>query len=108
MRCSHCNSQASGKYCHSCGSMLTLVCCPEEDFIPMAEEVHSHWSDETNYGRLIEHAEVRDRIVAAGRLYRPQLTGEEVLAVFDLIVPCGVPLEKLAKLLVPIYDKLGI
>ena len=88
--------------------MLTVVCYSEDDLIPMAEEVHSHWSDETNYGQLLEHTEVRDRIVAAGQRYKPQITGEEVLAVFDLIVPCGVPLEKLAKLLVPIYDKLGI
>lgn len=88
--------------------MLAVACCPEDDFIPMAEEVPTHWTAETNYGRLLEHAEVRQRIAAAGQKYQPEITGEEVLAIFDVIVPSGLPLEKLGKLLIPIYDKLGI
>jgi hypothetical protein len=115
MFCSECGTAAEGKFCFKCGTRLATAQAGQlvpserdEDVIPMAEVVPVNWTLETNYRRLLQHDEVRERIAMAGQHYREQLSGEEVLALFDAISPTGVPLEKLCRLIAPLYDKMGI
>lgn len=74
----------------------------------MAEAVPIDWRREVNYERLLSVTEVRDRITAAGRMHRKQMSGEQLLATFDELVPMGVSLEKLAVLAQPLYARLGL
>lgn len=115
MFCSECGTAADGKFCFHCGAKMTagealrLVSQEhDEDIIPMAEIVAVDWTMETNYRSLLQHAEVRDRIAMASQNYREQLSGEDVLALFDAFSPTGVPLEKVCRLIAPLYDKMGI
>lgn len=123
MFCSECGTKASGKFCHNCGTRLVagqtggqlsvvadsaMLDSSDDDSVPLAELVLIDWTLETNYRALLAHDEVRQRIATAGSRYRAQISGEEVLALFDSIAPSGVPLDKLCKLLVPLYDKMGI
>jgi len=74
----------------------------------MAEVVPIDWRREVNYERLLSVTEVRDRIAAAGRMHRKQISAEQLLATADLLVPMGVSMEKLAVLAQPLYARLGM
>ena len=115
MFCSECGTAVEGKFCFHCGAKLAagqagqiVLSEQPENVIPLAEIVAVDWTHETNYRALLQHDEVRERIAMAGQTYREQLSGEEVLALFDAISPTGVPLEKLCRLIAPLYEKMGI
>lgn len=74
----------------------------------MAEVVPIDWRREVNYERLLSATEVRGRIASAARMHRKQVSGEQLLAVFDQLVPMGIPLEKIAVLAQPLYARLGL
>jgi len=100
--CSHCGQPAGGNFCSACGKALTAA------QVPLAEVVPIDWRCEVNYEALLTAKEVRDRIARAGRMHRKQMSGEELLATFDKLVPMGVPLEKIAVLAQPLYARLGL
>jgi hypothetical protein len=68
----------------------------------------SGWFDEICYEQLLQHGDVRRLILLAGRQRRPHVSGEQILAAFDALVPMGFSLEKLAALLSPLYARMGI
>lgn len=102
MFCSNCGKPASGNFCSGCGHAL------QAEFADPADVVLLDWSNEVNYELLIAVPEVRDRIAAAGRLHRKQMSAEQFLKVYDLVVPTGVPMEKLIDFARPLYSKLGM
>lgn len=122
MFCSHCGAPATGNYCCHCGGKLAASSerAPPAASEPSADSgvvsvpfvqvelVRLDWTEELHYGALLEHAEVRQRIAAAARRYREEISGEEILALFDAIASPPVSLEKLGKALMPVYSKLGI
>lgn len=102
MYCSNCGQAAAGNFCASCGHALNGPPPIRAEIVPI------DWRTETNYERLISVPEVRERIARAGKAHRKQMTGEELLATFDVLVPTGISLEKLATLIQPLYAKLGL
>lgn len=113
MFCSNCGAKARGNFCSQCGASLQSD--SEECGAPLQSESEevlvaqlADWSHEICYAQLLKYPEIRDRIAAAAKRYSPQMTGEELLATFDALVPTGISLQTLTKILQPLYGRLGI
>lgn len=100
MFCSNCGKPAKGNYCAHCGQRLT-------ETEPEAE-VPVDWENDVRYDVILRVPEVRSAIDRHSALAKKGISGEQILAVFDKVVPLGVPLEKVAALVHPLYKKLGI
>lgn len=118
MFCSECGAKASGKFCWQCGSKIVaggaapsgggpVVEKDEEPLEVIYEDGPVDWTDEIRYDRLLAIPEIRERIAASGKGFRPGVSGEQFLALFDALVPTGVSLEKLCVALQPISGSLG-
>jgi hypothetical protein len=103
MFCSNCGTKADGNFCAACGARLQA----SQDASPEPERTGS-WADELVYEQLLQYPEVRERIAQAGRRSQSQMSGENLLAIFDAVVPTGISFEKLTVALLPIYDRMGI
>ncbi len=71
-------------------------------------EVVDDWQREVRYEALIRRPEVRSLIDRHARLAKKGITGEQILAIYDQLVPLGVSMEKLAGIIQPLYAKMGI
>ncbi len=102
MYCSHCGARVGGNFCSGCGHRLTTV--------PNQEPEIKDWSDLLDYEKLLRIPEVRDRISRAAIEAEKHLTGEEFLELCDKSLQpiTGVPLTTVAKIVQPIYAKLGV
>jgi hypothetical protein len=101
MYCSDCGKPASGKFCCHCGSPLEPV-----DIIDQTVEVV--WENEVRYDMLIKLPQVRETIDRHARQAKKGVSGEQFLSLCEAIIPMGVPLEKLAGFIQPLYAKMGI
>jgi len=114
MFCSHCGSRAAGNFCHHCGTpLLEIVAVVPESPEPPPSETPAtvlpcDWSQEIEYARLLQYPEVRARLATAGSQAKSRISGEQVLEVFDALVPTGVSLSKLVGVLAPLYSRMGI
>jgi hypothetical protein len=119
MYCSHCGVKAAGNFCHSCGAMLAAhapriviqnepLIPAQDELVPLPNEPLGDWQQEVCYARLLLHEPVRQAIARAGKQRGVSITGEQLLAAFDVISPVGFSLEKLAGLINPLYSKWGI
>jgi hypothetical protein len=116
MFCSECGKKAQGKFCSHCGSALA-VADRVESHEPETEEVELQffeeepsidWETEVRYDRLMRDKTVRAVVERNARRAKKGMTGEEYLALFDKVVPLGVPLEKVATIIQPLYAKWGV
>jgi len=87
---------------------VTRTTAEQSRIVTTIAERSGDWADETVYEQLLKFPDVRERIARAGQRSRKAMTGEEMLALFDSIVPTGVSLEKLTGALLPIFDRMGI
>lgn len=101
MFCSNCGARTSGNFCSECGASLKSI--PDS-----AAVVSQDWSHEVRYEKLIHIPEVRDMISRHATMAKVGLSGEEFLALFDKMIPLGVPLGKLGAALQAIYGQLGV
>lgn len=101
MFCSNCGTEASGNFCSKCGA-------PLKDAPASPSAVVTDWSQEVRYDQLIRIPEVRDVVGRHAAMARKNLSGEDVLGLFDKVLPLGVSLEKLGAVVQPIYAQLGM
>jgi hypothetical protein len=102
MYCSNCGVRAAGRFCSNCGSRL------DGQEIVLAEIV---WQDEVRYDLLLKVPQVRERLAASTSKASKKLSGEEFLELAEkALEPLlgGVPICKVAALVVPLYAKLGV
>lgn len=101
MFCSNCGAEVSGNFCSKCG-------VPLKDAPASSSVVVMDWSQEVRYDHLIRIPEVRDVVGRHAAMARKSLSGEDVLGLFDKVLPLGVSLEKLGAVAQPIYAQLGM
>jgi len=104
MFCSECGKQVTGKFCCHCGTPLGKVA--NVDVIDAPVEVV--WENEVRYDMLLKLPQVRETIDRHARLAKKGISGEQFLSLCEAIIPMGVPLEKLAGFIQPLYARLGI
>jgi hypothetical protein len=71
-------------------------------------DVEPDWVSEVAYETILKFPSVRAAIDRHAKQATKRMTGEEFLALADKFIPMGVPLEGLAKVILPIYTRLGI
>ncbi|MBX3415674.1 MAG: hypothetical protein KF708_23515 [Pirellulales bacterium] len=71
-------------------------------------ELPVDWEQEVRYETLLNVTRVRDTINRHATMSRTPLSGEEFLKLCDKVMPMGVPLDKVAALVQPLYARLGI
>lgn len=120
MYCSECGQKASGKFCSHCGHRLQVEAKTETptpirllDETPMRDSEESvasttDWEQEVRYEALLNVPRVRDTINRHATMSRTPLSGEDFLKLCDKVMPMGVPLDKVASLVQPLYARLGI
>ena len=130
MYCIHCGAEGAATFCATCGQRQITVSKPDLDAMAenviVAEEVleasevvsltdsssalpvSESWTDSIQYQTILSHPVSREYLAAAGQRATKQVTGEDLLAVFDAVSPIGISLGKLSHAILPIYDKLGI
>jgi hypothetical protein len=119
MYCSECGQKASGKYCSHCGHRLlaefanepssTILRLDESHLVPDPSDPFStNWDHEVRYEALLRVPIVRDTINRHASMARQSLSGEDFLKLCDKVMPVGVPLDKVATFIQPLYAKLGV
>lgn len=129
MFCSECGQKASGKFCSNCGQRLTatapgplgdvpvirLADLPAKADEPLVAAVvdpvaplPADWDHELNYETLLSVPRVRETIARHAAQAKKTLSGEEFLKICDKVMPLGVPMEKLAGVIQPLYARFGI
>lgn len=101
MFCSNCGEELKGNFCSGCGAPAGGASNPPE-------HGPQDWSGEVRYEVLVRIPEVRDRIKKHASMSKKGLSGEELLAFFDKVVPLGFSLEKLGGVVQPISARLGV
>jgi len=120
MYCSECGQKASGKFCSHCGHRLQIEAANNtQTSIRLLDESSRHgsdgvvepttdWEQEVRYEALLNVTRVRETINRHASMSRTPLSGEEFLKLCDKVMPMGVPLDKVASLVQPLYARLGI
>ncbi len=125
MFCSECGQKASGKFCSHCGHRLPAstpndavpvvrildesnLNKPESPVVADLIEPVADWDHEVRYETLLSVPSVRDTINRHASMARKSMTGEDFLKLCDKVMPIGVPMEKIASLIQPLYARLGI
>ncbi|TWT86180.1 hypothetical protein Mal64_39200 [Pseudobythopirellula maris] len=103
--CSHCGRRGENRFCSACGAPLKS---PEAGETPAAPAPVGDWRQETRLERLLAHAEVRERIERAQAGAKPTVSGEQVLGLLGAALPGGVPYDKLAGVVQPMYASMGV
>jgi hypothetical protein len=100
--CSQCGRRAQGNFCCGCGHSLNVAMEDASDVILTIE-----WRDEVRYDVIASVDEVRKRIARAAAQSKKGLSGEQILSLAENLTP-GVPLEKLAGVVQPLYASWGV
>ena len=109
MYCSQCGVKAIGKFCHQCGSPLSVP----DAVLAMADEESVHvtpwdWEEDPLYENVIRVESVRS-VIAQHAAHAPKvISGEAILALYDKVVQSPIPLERLAAIVQPLYASWGI
>lgn len=97
--CSQCGRPAGGRFCSGCGQALAA---------PATEAEIVGWRDEVRFDVLVRVPEVRRRVERNAALAKRKLTGEEILSFAGSALSLGVPLDKLAGYVQPMYASWGV
>lgn len=96
--CSHCGASAENKFCSRCGQPLAASpAAPGGD-----------WRQLICFEEVVRAPEARARIQAGAARSRKRLSGEEFLAMAGSVMSIGVPLDKLAGVVQPLYASWGV
>ena len=109
MFCSQCGVKASGKFCHHCGSLLSVP----DAVLAIADKESVHvtprdWEVDPLYENVIRIESVRSIITHHAANAPKVISGEAFLAIYDKVVQSPIPLEKLAAVVQPLYATWGI
>lgn len=74
----------------------------------LATDLSGDWDQEVRYEQLLRVPHVREKISRHASLAKKKMSGEDFLRIYDKVMPAGVPLEKVATLIQPLYARLGI
>lgn len=102
MFCSHCGHAAAHRFCANCGEALDGG---ESVAVALVEEP---WEEESRYEALLRSMHVREMISRHATFARKGMTGEQFLKICDKLMPIGVPMDSLVKVIQPIYAALGV
>ena len=97
--CSQCGRRAQGNFCSGCGHSLRAVV---DEGAAAAD-----WRHEVRYDVIASVAEVEQRVGHAAAQAKKGLSGEQFLSLAENLTP-GVPLEKLAGVVQPLYASWGV
>ena len=97
--CSQCGRRAQGNFCSGCGCSLHASA---DDLAAVAD-----WRREVRYDVIASVAEVKQRVGQATAQAKMSLSGEQFLSLAESLTP-GVPLEKLAGIVQPLYASWGV
>lgn len=100
--CSQCRRRAQGNFCSGCGHSLSAAADDASDVVFTID-----WSREVSYEVIASVAEVKRRIVNAAALAKATVSGEQILSLAENLTP-GVPMEKLAGVVQPLYASWGV
>jgi hypothetical protein len=100
--CSQCGRRAQGNFCSGCGHSLNAAVEDVSDVVLTIE-----WRDEVRIDVIASVPEVQQRITRAAARAKKGLSGEQILSLAENITP-GVPLEKLAGVVQPLYASWGV
>jgi hypothetical protein len=105
MYCVHCGADGAAAFCRQCGKSQDAD-APIVASLPPARP--NAWTNQLQYRALLEYDEPRARIRAASKRAKTGISGEDVLAVLDAVIPSPIALSKVTHVMVPIVDRLGI
>ncbi|MDZ4818061.1 MAG: zinc ribbon domain-containing protein [Planctomycetota bacterium] len=107
MYCSECGSPVRGKFCSHCGTKLDGggVATIDE---PILAEAIVDLETEVQYDVLMQLPEFRSKIERHAKMAKKVISGEEFLRFFDKVYPTGIPLDKVAAFVQPLYASWGI
>jgi hypothetical protein len=97
--CSQCGRRAQGNFCSGCGH--SLLAAADETLVTVA------WRDEVRYDVIASVPEVQQRLTRAAAQAKKSLSGEQILSLAENLTP-GVPMEKLAGIVQPLYASWGV
>ncbi|TWT99288.1 hypothetical protein Pla108_02230 [Botrimarina colliarenosi] len=100
--CSQCGRRAQGNFCSGCGHSLNAAADDVSDVVLTIE-----WRDEIRYEVIASVPEVQQRLSQAAKQVKKGLSGEQVLSLAENLTP-GVPMEKLAGIVQPLYASWGV
>lgn len=109
MFCSNCGTRAEGNFCSRCGHGLAQEIAAnglEASDEPIFDEPDV--DEEVSYAALMRLPGVRLMIARHAATARKGMSGEAFLAKCDEVLSLGVPLEKIATFVVPMYASWGI
>jgi hypothetical protein len=78
------------------------------DPVQVAPPVPHAWEAEIHYAALMEAPQVREWIDREARQSRAPISGEQILKVYDSVMQLGVPMEKVAAFINPLYASWGV
>lgn len=105
MYCVHCGADGAAAYCRQCGKSQDADTPIVASLSPARPDA---WSQQLQYRPLLEYDEPRARIRAASKQAKRGVSGDDVLAVLDAVIPSPIALSKVTHVMVPIVDRLGI
>ncbi|QDV72737.1 hypothetical protein [Botrimarina mediterranea] len=100
--CSHCGRRAQGNFCSGCGHSLRFGAeVAEVEFLDV------DWRSAISYEVIASVPEVKQRVAQAAAQAKKGLSGEQILSLAENLTP-GVPMEKLAGVVQPLYASWGV
>jgi hypothetical protein len=104
MFCHACDEPLVGRFCAACGTRCTVA---DDDSLTLADVVDG-WRYEQQLGPLCQWPVVREAVESAGRQATRRMTGEELLALADKLVPQAISTEGVAAVAQLLFTRLGV
>lgn len=113
MFCEDCGKLVRGRFCGHCGRRVILendsssVTASADKTLTLADVVDG-WRYESRVDELLQWPEVRAAVDGAGRQAVKRMTGEQMLALVDKLVPQPVSMEGVATVAQLVWTRLGV
>ena len=105
--CASCGHTAAGNFCANCGKTLAVATALTVETSDAADATPT-WHYEVNYERLIQVPEVRSAIEGCAAQAKKPISGEQLLALADKVLPQPIPLKDLVAVVQPLLASWGI
>jgi hypothetical protein len=104
MFCDACGKPVSARFCAECG---TRSAAADDDCLTLADVVDG-WRYEPQIAQLWQWPAVQTAVEQAGRQAVRRMTGEELLALADKLVPQAISIEGVAAVAQLMFTRLGV